>query len=227
MCLFNRVILFSAIYITFVMILAALSLFCTVLVLMFHHHHCGVEPPAWLQTLVFKVLSKLLCTRIQPENGVTSGLDVISSRSQSTRANEEGRIETSPELSGRMAIYAVNDRPEARDFQVCKMAQKFQNRPAENRTSEQLEFGLAQRKRFETAESDTIASAIEFFQRSSAKCRTEEEESHTKQKWTEMARVCDRLFLVIFFVATFTICILLFGVLPRFGPTNVEPVDIS
>lgn len=51
----------AAVYVTSVMIIASLSLVCTIIVLQLHPHDITSPPPKWLKTLTLGYLARLLC----------------------------------------------------------------------------------------------------------------------------------------------------------------------
>ena len=55
----------------------------------------------------------------------------------------------------------------------------------------------------------------------------EEKEEAAKEQWQEIARVFDRLFLIVFGVCTIILLFVVFGVAPLKGQTFHEPIPVS
>ena len=55
----------------------------------------------------------------------------------------------------------------------------------------------------------------------------QDQEEVVHQEWVQVARIMDRLFLIIFTVATITISVVLLGVYPLTRPDRVQPINVS
>ena len=216
------IVFFSVIYITFVMVLAALSLLSTVLVLMIHHHTCHVGPPKWLQKLMFQYLARIVCMRkksIRVESNIDDTIDQqqfrdnISRQSSSSSTNID--IIMGENQTGNGKFYDGRVKPEPQK-------QQQQELHLEDVSGYESDFSLKH-----SQEIENLNAVFDLVRTSTTKMKKDELVSIWREQWSEIARIFDRLLLFIFLGITIIVCVVLLGILPLFGPTMVQPQNLS
>jgi len=226
-CLHHMCYVPIAVYITCVMFLAGLSLVSTVLVLRLHHSQSTV--PNWLYNFTTSILSRAVCLTLPSNNklfpddvtqppsppdvvkykGVN---DVIAKSRTMNIISQTGCLRVQPHSSEASRDPAVSNQLPPRDPAISN-----QLPPRDPAVSNQL--SRIRSEMYEVLESVTrLTSAL------TDRLEREKKGGEKESRWRDIARVFDKLFLIVHVFLTISLAVFLLGIYPQVGPKNWQPL---
>lgn len=199
----------SAIYLLTVMIIAALSLFSTVIVLRLYHNTS--TPPRWLLNLTFSYMARITCMRSLtsshsfPATGdikttlTTNCLepDVTADHVHGTEAVSSRTLDFQPTIYEKCVCTHVEGAP------------------------------LTGSDEFELSVQRAMIAIRSLTRCINAKMESKALQRRNEDLWHDIAHVFDRVFFIVYLSMTFIACAVLLGIYPQTGPNTVETIDVD
>jgi uncharacterized membrane protein YhaH (DUF805 family) len=232
----------SAIYLMIALMLCGLSVFCTIIVLCVRHHHPTQSPPAWLLRMGLRLIGNHrddeLCLSKQDVSGnnvEVDGVELAVVKSTANNGNERPGMTNHPE-SKDSERSTCNAGPCDSNHHAADPAFP---QPADNNhhTTHDLpsldvpepksfgrEYPVAMDRPGATVKPVASANGKEV---PCCGCHARGKSGKGKrvrQEWEAVGVLLDRVFFVVFLVATLVVSIVLFLVYPLYAPESVEPI---
>ena len=159
----------AAIYLTMVMVMAAVSIFASVVVLDLHHQDATRAVPPWLRTLVFGYVARLLCFLNPYKQECMRLREVAATNSFRVkyegvpREEPNGREHTTSSKNGLHGLY------------------------------DELELSITHRKNLPMLEEILV-----HLREITAKMRKTIKRDHIKHEWRMLAKIIDRFLMIVF-----------------------------
>lgn len=176
----------AAIYLTMVMVMAAVSIFASVVVLDLHHQDSSRTVPRWLRTLVFGYVGRLLCV-FNPYRQECLRLSEVAAAA-SVRLKYEG--------------VSSDDGSSVRGPSGGKNGL--------NGLYDELEMLITQRKNLPMLEEILL-----HLREMSAKMRKSIKRDHVKHEWRMLAKIIDRFLMITFVGAILVLTVSILYIVPR------------
>ena len=176
----------AAIYLTMVMVMAAVSIFASVVVLDLHHQDASRAVPPWLRKLVFGYVARLLCF-LNPYKQECMRLREVAA-TNSFRVKYEGvnRDETNGRertSSGKNGLHGLYD---------------------------EVELLITQRKNLPMLEEILV-----HLREISAKMRKNIKRDHIKHEWRMLAKIIDRFLMIVFVSSILILTVSILYIVPH------------
>lgn len=181
----------AAIYLTMVMVMAAVSIFASVVVLDLHHQDSSRAVPRWLRTLVFGYVGRLLCV-FNPYRAECLHLSEVAA-ANSWRRKYEGVSAT------------VDDGGSVRGAPGGGSC-----RNGLNGMYDELEVLISQRKNV-----PMIEEILLHLREISAKMRKSIKRDHIKHEWRMLAKIIDRFLMIVFVGTMLILTVSILYIVPR------------
>ena len=191
---------FSAVYVTYVLVLSTLSLLFTVLLLILTFNDDTTEPPKWLRALAFGCVAKVTCKeRCCPKKNNDADVNSIifrSSREKKTLSSskESLEIDKSSATTYQSSMRVSSDFPK---IWICEKKER-----ASTETAARSNVSTISLRPLTT----DLASLLH---------KNPEYKTSAKEEWLEIAQLFDRILLIFFFIATMVIIIVVFAISPN------------
>ena len=191
----------SAVYLTCVMMMASLSLVCTIIVLQLHYHNTTTRPPHWLKTLTVDYMARFLCMYSRKDPRFQSSM--------------------SPTQNDHRENHRTNTHHRSISKDMDEMDEKTSVRPNNNmgkkRESDQSSEYMH----------DAMSSLVQLAGTVADNITHGDEKDRVHAEWVLIAKIFDRFFAITFLTVTISVSTLLLGIYPMFGPAKVEPSVVS